>query len=302
MALRLAVATEDFGQPLRTAITLAAKNQVSGLRLNARTEIRSEEFGDTALRQLRLYVEEHQMTVAGLMYSSRHAIYDEQSLEQRLSGIRATMGMVRRLGTSEVIVRVGRIPNPESAEPPKDPKAPTNTNVDSLINPFSFAPATSLKSKTGPTDAQMFDMLCDIANDLAGYGARHGAVLQLQLSSFEPDRIQKLVDRISAGPFGLVFDPATCVMTGANPVNTFRDLYKHIGYIRLRDARSDVDGAGLEVPFDEGTVDWTELIPTLIEADFPGWACVERTGGEQRADDVTMAVSRLRRLLPLGLR
>lgn len=298
MALRLAVATEDFGQPLRTAIALAAKNQVSGLRLNARTEVRSDDFGDTALRQLRLYVEEHQMTVAGLMYSSRHALYDEQSLEQRLSGIRATLGMVRRLGTTEVLVRVGRIPNPDSTEAPKDSKAPTNSDVDSLLNPFSFAPTTSLKSKTGPTDAQMFNMLCDVANDLAAYGARHGAVLQLQLSSFEADRIRRLSDRITAGPFGLVFDPATCVMTGANPVNTFRDLYHRIGYVRLRDARSDVDGAGLEVPFDEGTVDWTELIPTLIEADFPGWACVERTGGEQRADDVSHAVTRLRRLLP----
>jgi hypothetical protein len=68
MALRLAVATEDFGQPLRQAIVQAALNPVQGLRLNARTEVRAEEFSDSALRQLRHYVDEHQMRVAGLMY------------------------------------------------------------------------------------------------------------------------------------------------------------------------------------------------------------------------------------------
>lgn len=299
MSLRLAVATEDFGQPLRTAIALAAKNPVRGLRFNARTELRSEDFGDTALRQLRLYVEEHQMKVAGLMYSSRHSLYDESSLDQRLAGIRSAMEMVRRLGTSEVLIRVGRIPNPEGAETSSEKKQPTNSNVDSLLNPFSFAPSAALRPKFGPTEAQQFNMLCDILNDLAGFATHHGAVLQLQLSSFEHDRISKLLARVSAGPVSLVFDPATCVMTGTDAVSVFRDLYQRVGYIRIRDARADVDGAGIEVPFDEGTVNWVELIPTLIEADYSGWACIERTGGEQRSDDVNAAVARLRRLLPM---
>ncbi|MFN9721055.1 MAG: sugar phosphate isomerase/epimerase family protein [Planctomycetota bacterium] len=298
MALRLAVATEDFGQPLRTAISRAAQNPVHGLRLNARTELRSEDFGDTALRQLRLYVEEHQMKVAGLMYSSRHALYDENFLDQRLAGIRSAMEMVRRLGTSELLIRVGRIPDPEGPAEVSDRNQPTDSNVDSLRNPFSFAPAKQTKS--GPTEAQQFRMLCDIVNDLAAFGTHHGAVLQLQLTSFEQKRAGKLLSQISAGPVRLVFDPAACVMTGSDAVSVFRDFYQHVGYIRIRDAQPDVDGAGIEVPFDEGTVNWVELIPTLIEADYSGWACLERTGGEQRAIDVDRAVARLRRLLPIN--
>lgn len=300
MALRLAVATEDFGQPLRAAISRAAKNPVRGLRLNARTELRSEDFGDTALRQLRLYVEEHQMKVAGLVYSSRHALFDENSLDQRLAGIRAAIEMVRRLGTSELLIRVGRVPDPEKSEALSDRNQPTDSNVDSLLNPFSFAPSGVRRSKSGPTEAQQFQMLCDIVNDLAAFGTHHGAVLQLQLASFEQNRVEQLLSRISAGPVRLVFDPATCVMTGSDAVSVFRDLYQHVGYVRIRDARADVDGAGIEVPFDEGAVNWVELIPTLIEADYSGWACMERTGGEQRAIDVERAVARLRRLLPMS--
>jgi sugar phosphate isomerase/epimerase len=298
MVLRLAVATEDFGQPLRQAITSAARNAVQGLRLNARHEVRSEEFSDTALRQLRLYVEEHQLQVAGLMYSSRHSLYEEQSLDRRLDGIRAAMTMVRKLGTAEMIVRVGRIPDPDAQDAPADPNGPRNDDVDSLRNPFSFAPETQQLKPSGPSEARRFQMLCDIINDLVTHGNHFGASLQLQLASYDQARISRLLSCIGAGPVGVVFDPAVCVMTGSKPVKLFRDLYQSFGYVRARDGQKDVDGGGLEVPFGDGSVDWLELMPTLVEANFSGWICVERTGGDQRDEDVRSAVQSMRKLLP----
>jgi len=300
MTLRLAVATEDFGSPLRQAIHHAAQNPVHGLRLNARTEVRPDQFSATALRQLKLYVEEHRMQIAGLMYSSRHSLYDDQSLDQRLDGIRAAMSMVGKLGTSEVLVRAGRIPDPDARDPEVDVNAPKDDDVNSLRNPFSFAPsAASLLKPTEPSDARRFDMLCDIVNDLAAHGSHYGAVLQLQLASYDLPRIARLLSRINQGPIGLVFDPATCVMTGKSPVPLFRDLVQRIGYVRARDAQKDVDGGGIEIPLGDGSVDWTELMPTLVEAEFSGWVCIERTGGDQRDEDVRSAVAHLRALLPI---
>lgn len=298
MALKLAVATEDFGQPLRQAIARAAENRVQGLRFNARTEVRAEDFSETALRQLKHFVAEHQLRVAGLMYSARHAIYEEQNLEQRLDGIRSAMTLVRKLGTSELLVRIGRIPDPESAAPVPPRNTPTNDDVDSLTNPFSFAPAVSALRPAFRSDAQKFQLLCDILNDLSSYGNRYGAVLQLQFSSFEPGKIQRLLSHVTGGAVGVVFDPASCVMNGSQPVRAFRDIYRHVGYVRLRDAQRDVDGGGVEVSFGEGSVDWTELLPTIVEAGLPAWVCVERTGGDQREDDVRDAVKRIGRLLP----
>ncbi len=299
MTLRLAVATEDFGQPLRQAILLAAQNPVQGLRLNTRTEVRPEEFSDTALRQLKHTVEEHQLRVAGLMYSSRHSLQDPQHLDQRLDGIRAAMMLVRKLGTTELLVRVGRIPDPDQQQAESARGGPTNDDVDSLRNPFSFAPsAQALMSATGSSEARQFELLCDIVNDLIAYGSRHGATLQLQLAAFDTERITRLLSRTTAGPVSLVFDPATCIMTGGSPVKLFRDLYRHVGYIRARDAQKDVDGGGIEMPLGDGSVDWTELLPTLGEAEYSGWFCIERTGGDQRVEDVRAAVRRIRQLLP----
>jgi sugar phosphate isomerase/epimerase len=298
MTLRLAAATEDFGTELRSAIQLAAENPVEGLRLNARTEVRASEFGDTALRQLRHYVEEHRMQVAGLYYSARHSLDTPKSLDERLDGIRRTIMMTRKLGTSDVLVRLGTIPDPDViAAAAKE--GPSNNDVNSLLNPFSFAPpATGRTPENSPSDAQRFETLCQILNDLTAFGSRHGATLQLLVSGYPADRIRRLSDQVTTGPLGIVFDPAVCVMSGRSPVETFRDLYSHLKYVRFRDAQKDVDGGGVEVRHGEGRVEWDEMIPTLLEAGNHGWVTVERTGGDQRPEDVSWAIQAIRKLLP----
>jgi sugar phosphate isomerase/epimerase len=123
-------------------------------------------------------------------------------------------------------------------------------------------------------------------------------VLNLQLASYDLRLIKRLLSEVQTGPLNIVLDPATAVMTGASVAGTYRDLYQHVGYIRARDALRDVDGAGVEVGVGDGVVDWVELLPTLAEADYTGWICVERAGGDTRADDVRRGVSHLKTLIP----
>lgn len=305
MSLRLAVATEDFGTSLRDSIREAAKCHVSGLRLNARSEIPAEKFSDTALRQLRHYFGECGMQVAGLMFSTRRPLQDPDHLERRLADLRLAMVQVRKLGTTELLVRCGRIPDPDgsavgSAETGLLAGTPSNSDVNSLRNPFSFAPSAgaSRLELSRPTEASQFAMLREVLTDLAQYGNHVGCVLQIQPATYHVERLARLVSEIRTGPLGIVFDPATAVMSGGSPVGIFRDLYRSIGYVRARDAVSDDDGAGVEVAIGDGSVDWQELLPTLSEAEFPGWICMERSGGEDRAEDVRQGVTRICKLLP----
>ena len=111
-AMRLAVATEDLGSTLRAAIHKAADAGAVGVRLNTRTEVRPDQFTDTALRQLKLLIAERQMKVAGLLFPSRRSLYEQENLERRLEGIRRVMVQAQKLGTREVLIRCGRIPSP----------------------------------------------------------------------------------------------------------------------------------------------------------------------------------------------
>ena len=71
------------------------------------------------------------------------------------------------------------------------------------------------------------------------------------------------------------------------------------GKIGLRPQFQELDGGGIETPLGDGGVDWTELMPTLVDAEYSGWVCIERTGGDQRDEDVRTAVASLRTLLPV---
>ena len=287
MSLRLAVATEDLGPSLRKTIGQATSLEVSGVRLNTRSELNVGHSTDSAVRQTLHYVKERQMSVAGLYCPTRHALYDAEYLEPRLDIIRKSMSLCRQLETTELVVRCGRIPpeeQPSAAEPVEQPE-----------NPFSFATPAAAEAASGEAS---FRLLTELLNDLTQHGNHVGCVLNLHLAEYRLPLIRKLLTEVKGGPIRIVFDTATAIMTGADTNQTYRDLYDQVGYVRARDALKDVDGAGTEVAVGAGVVDWLQFLPTLVEADYQGWVSVERTGGENRKEDVRRGVSYLKTLIP----
>lgn len=290
MPLRLAVATEDLNTSLKNAIGLAGTCEVSGVRLNSRSEVPADTITKSSIRQILLYVRERQMKVAGLLCPTRHELFEQEYLEPRLNIIRQSMTLAPKLETSELVIRCGNIPDDSTPQT----ATPSPVDIDDKINPFSFAAEkSSVKSP-----ASEFSLLCEILNDLTRHGNHVGCVLQLQVSTYNEKLIRQLLASVTEGPLKIVFDPATAIMTGASPTSVFRDLYDRVGYLRARDAVRNTDGAGTEVALGRGVVGWSELLPTLDEAHYQGWACVERTGGDNRADDVRQGISHLKTLIP----
>ena len=294
MSLRLAVATEDFGTPLRRAIPLAGKAQVPGIRLNARRDILAENMSASGLKQLAQYIRENRMQVAGLNCPTRHSLAAPEFLEERVQLIRSAMELARPLQTSSLIVPCGLIPDPEQADPAPDD---SNSSIDQQVNPFSFATAGSSDSMT-PTSADQFGTLCEVVSDLARHGNHVGCTLTLQLANYDIALIERLMTAVITEPLQIVFDPAVTVFTGGDAILTYRNVYSHVGYVRARDGIRNSDFSGTETAVGDGTVNWEELLPTLIEADFAHWVCIERTGGDHRETDVLNSVARIKSLLP----
>lgn len=294
MTLRLSVASEDLDSSLKKAIGIATTFQVAGIRLNTRSELSADNVSASALRQTLLYVKERRMQVAGLICPTRHALYDAEYLEPRIQTIRNSMSLARKLETSELVIRCGRVPDDRTDDKPAA-TAQSVPDVDQLANPFSFA-ARPAPTQTSPEN--QFALLCEILNDLAQHGNHVGCVLNLMVAGYDIRLLTRLLSCIKTGPVNVCFDPATAVMTGANTVQIYRDLYQHVGYVRARDALKDVDGAGIEVPVGDGVVDWIQLLPTLEEANYRGWMCIERSGGENRRHDVERGVSLLKTMIP----
>lgn len=231
------------------------------------------------------------MRCAGLMCPTRHALYDEEHLEPRLDVIRKSMSLVRQFETDTLLVRCGHIPDPDASQETK----PEPVHIDDQANPFSFA-NSAVPAPSNPADK--FTMLCEILSDLCKHGNHIGCTLHLQLAAYNQNLCKRLLESVKTGPLKIAYDSATAIMTGVPVDGMYRELYTDVGYVRARDAVQNIDGAGVEVCVGDGIVDWVQFLPTLLEADYQGWVCVERTGGDSRAEDVTRGVSYLKSLIP----
>ena len=107
-----------------------------------------------------------------------------------------------------------------------------------------------------------------------------------------------MTEEVKSGPMGIDYDPAHFALTGRSNTEALRLLHAVTMHVQLRDGFKGFDGGGQEAAVGSGVVDWTELLPTFVEANLQTWVCVERTGGDQRSDDVRDAMERIGQLLP----
>ncbi len=273
---------------------MAGQVHVPGIRLNARRDILAQNMSASALKQLSHYVRENHMYVAGLSCPTRHNLASPEYLEERVELIRSAMTLSRPLNSSSLLVPCGLIPDPGQDSPSR---VDVGSDAEHRENPFSLAGHPAEASRT-ITQADQFSTLCQVVSDLASYGNHVGCVLTLQLPNFDVSLLKQLLEAVTTGPLQIVFDPAVAVFTGANVIDSYRQLYNHVGYIRARDGLRNSDYSGTETVVGDGVVPWDELMPTLIEADYSGWVCVERTGGDHRESDVLRGVSHVQSLLP----
>lgn len=255
-SLHIAVATRRFLQPLKQSLLTAAKIGAGGVQLDVSHELKPAELSETGCRQLLHYLDELNLNVASLSFTSQRRLYSLDRLEARLEAVRTAMQLAYRMQARILTVQIGRIP--------QDPESP---------------------------DSQM---LSEILNDLAKYGNHVGSTLLITPSGDSAESLLKLISSVTQGPIGINFDPALFVFSGQNPVEALRVLHSSFMHVQVRDAVRDIDGNGLEVPVGHGEVDWDEFLVLLEEAGYQGWLTVDRTQGDDKSGDIARAVQFLR--------
>ena len=182
------------------------------------------------------------MQIAGLSCPTRHGLADPAYLEERVQLIRSGMELARPLHTSHLIVPCGLIPDSAADRALVEADSADPAQHD---NPFSFASGPSQNSKSA-TQEDQFATLVEVLTDLVRYGNHVGCILTLQLANYQVSLVQQLLAAVTDGPLQIVLDPAVAVFTGANIIETYRQLYGHVGFVRARDGIRNADDSGTE--------------------------------------------------------
>jgi sugar phosphate isomerase/epimerase len=254
--LRIAVATSGLGENLRDAIATAARSGASAVQFDVRTEVRADQFGETACQQLRHLLEERSLDLASAVFPLRRPLYDPVELDGRVHVVQEALRLCGRLKCRVLTLRVGRIPAEDDVE-----------NRARLMGALS---------------------------DLARLGSRLGVTPAITTSGDSAAELQGLVGSIKDGLVGIDLDPASCVISQLDAAGMLRTLSELVLHVQGRDAVRDLESGGQEVALGRGEVPWEEMIATLADMRFRGWMTVRRTMGNDRLQDSLNAVRYLR--------
>lgn len=256
-ALRFAVATDVFGLPIREAVLAAAEVGAQAVQFNARDELRPGDLSETGRRQFLHLLSERDLQVASLRFPTRRAVYDEEQLDARVAALRAAIEFARQLKSSVLTFRIGKLP---------------------------------------ADDSPAWPVLVDVLTDLARHGNQHGVIPCVTPMTAPIDRLVELAASIRSGLIGIDFDPSVVAVASERPHEAYRQHHAQVRHVVARDAVKGLDGGATEVPVGRGEVDWVELLPLLLEADYGGWLTVARSQGQDRAGDAARAIKYLSRV------
>jgi L-ribulose-5-phosphate 3-epimerase len=148
-----------------------------------------------------------------------------------------------------------------------------------------------------PKYATMVERIRTIAQILA----EHNLTLAMETGQETAPELLQFLNDLTLKNVKVNFDPANMILYGAgDPVDAVAVLGRHIVHVHIKDAvMSEKPGVewGAEVPFGTGQVPPREFMNALHAVGYRGPLTIEREAGENRMEDVLIAIETLKKAL-----
>jgi sugar phosphate isomerase/epimerase len=259
ISIKIGIQTRSLRQPLRQALSTAARLGVDGVEIDVRSELVPAQMSATGMRQFRKLLEDLNLRVSAVAFPTRRGYDELDDLDRRVWATQTAMRFAYDLGCSVVINRVGHVPQ--------------------------------------QADDPLFGRLVESLTALGAYGERVGARLVAQTGSEKPSELARLIASLPEGTIGVDLYPSGLILNGYSPREAVDELGQHIVHVHACDAVRDVAGRReFEVELGRGTADFPELLGQLSGFDYHGWVTIERRDSADPVTDIENAVAYLRSL------
>jgi len=257
--LKIGIQLTSLRQQFRRAILTARELGASAVEIDAREHLNVRDASETALRQVRKMLDDANLKVCALSFRTRGGYNVVERLQERIEATKRAMDLAYKLGASNVVNQVGRIP--ETCE------------------------------------GEDWDTLIDVLTELGKYAQRAGAFLAAETGSESADLLAKLIEALPEGSIGVTLNPGNLIVNSFSASDAVTQLGQHIMYVRAKDAVRDLaQGRGLEVPLGRGSADFPDIIGRLEEHGYRGYFSVTRENAADPVDEVASAVAHLKNI------
>jgi sugar phosphate isomerase/epimerase len=258
-SLPLGISIATLGLPLKKALPLLAEWGIANVELDARTEFKPSEFGESAIRQLRKMLDDHRLSVGTISYQTRRGYNVQEDLDARLAGTRAAMKFAASLGCRFVTNHIGLVPDEE--------------------------------------DSAEWKLMTEVLAELGSFGQHVGAILCAKTGMQPAGSLSRLLAALPTGSLGIDFSPGQLLVHGHDPLATIEALGESILHVHANDATPGFGmSRGTLVPLGRGKADWPAMLGALQERDYRGSFTLEAIGTEDRDEELLRSVKYLRSL------
>ncbi|MGD9720859.1 MAG: sugar phosphate isomerase/epimerase family protein [Pirellulales bacterium] len=259
-ALKIAIQLSGLRLPFRKAVAVAARLGASAVEIDARGELRPDQLGQTALREVRRLLEEHGLRVSAVGFRTRRGYDDSNELDRRVTATKAALRLAADLRAAVVVNQVGRVP----------------------------------EEAGGPGWNQLVETL----SDLGRYGHHVGATFAAHTGGCSGPVLRRLIDALGPLAIGADLDPGNLIINGFSPLGAVESLGQHILHVHARDGARDLArGRGLEVPLGRGTADFPALLGALENFGYRGYFTIAREETSDAEQEFGQAVEYLNEIV-----
>lgn len=257
--VNVAINLAELRLPLRKALLAARRLGAKAVEIDARGELRPHDLSGTALRELRVILNETDLRVAAVTFRTRRGYDSPDDLDRRVAATKEALKFAYQLRAPIVVNHVGCVPA-ESAGP-------------------------------------AWESLVEVLTDLAAFGQRTGARLAAQTGSESGADLARLLAALPPQGIAVDFDPCNLLVGGFAPQEAIGALGADVAQLRARDAVRDLSrGRGLEVPLGRGSVDFPSILGVLEERGFRGSVVVGRENAEDPETEIVAAIEYMKNL------
>ena len=131
---------------------------------------------------------------------------------------------------------------------------------------------------------------------LADHAAGHGITLLLETGQETAEDLRIFLESLCHPALAINFDPANMILYGrGDPVAAVEILSPWIRHVHIKDAVGTIQPGtwGTEVRWAGGQVDDKAFLDALKRNSFEGTLAIERESGDNRIEDIQLAVERL---------
>ena len=256
---RLSLPAAVLARDLRRAFRLARDLGCGGVELDARHGLDPAEMSQTGLRQIRKWLGDEGLVVAGIAFPTRGGYGEVERLEARIAATKAALNLAHDLGAGVVTNHIGEIP--------------------------------------ADGDSAEWRLLVDVLTDIGGWSQHVGATLCAEAGRSAPADLARLIAALPEGSLACDIVTGSLVVHGHDPAAAVATLGDHVRAVHATDAvAGPFAGRGRAVILGTGQVEFASVLATLEERAYQGWIGLEPVEPREAQAELGAAVRFLRAL------